>query len=302
MSETMPIAETEFWESLIHDVFGPRSGGAVLLVDAENARKGIGKTSAAVAIGRLAARAFDYELAEEDLVLAGDRYLDRLREHPDTEQPSVVVWDEAVGAGSGDARRSMAEQNRVMGQAWQLLRTKRIVSLVTLPDWNELDKRLRKLADYRLWCRERPIGTLQAYKIETPFEGSGLQTRGLGPGEGAQPIEFPNLDAAGCPYYEYVTEKKDELIHADTFDADVALADGGGDQRDPEEAAADAERTAQVKTALRAVKPWDDHEGMTHREAAKLTDYSHSWVTERVNEWHDGLHRDLVEEGEVLTA
>ena len=44
----------------------------------------------------------------------------------------------------------------------------------------------------------------------------------------------------------------------------------------------------QAKIALRAVKPWDASDGMTHRDASKLLDYSASWVTRRVAEWKDG--------------
>lgn len=214
------VTETEFFEFVMKDVYGPREGGAIFLVDAEDARKGVGKTAGAVALALLFAQVFDYEIQREDLVLSGDNYLDRLRNHPGTHQPSVLLWDEAVGAGSGDARRSMAEQNRVMGQAWQLLRTKRILSFVTLPDFDDLDSRLQKLADYRIYCLREPIGYFQSYFIGTPFKGKEVLTYGLGAEEGAQRIRFPDVASAGHPVYEALNEKKEELIDADSFDAD----------------------------------------------------------------------------------
>lgn len=290
------LTESEFWYELMDDVLGTRSGGAVVIVDAENARKGVGKTSCGVFFARAFSKAFNYQMEEEDLVIAGEAYLDRLRGHPGESQPSVVVWDEAVGGGSGDARRSMAEQNRVMGQAWQLLRTKRIISLVTLPDWNDLDSRLQKLADYRLWCQEKPIGKVKPYKITTPFNSHEVRTRGLGDGDGATPISFPDLKSHDDRFYRHISEKKETLISATgTFDADEALvADGGDDQQDPEEAAEMAAREQAIQTALRAVKPWDDN-GMSYQKAAQLVDYSSSWVGNRIEEYREGYHRDLVD-------
>jgi len=296
------IQETEFWWEVMDDVLGTRNGGAIILIDAENARKGVGKTGCAVTLARAFAKAFDYEIEGEDLVIAGENYLRRLREQPGEYQPSVLVWDEAVGGGAGDARRHMAEQNRVMGQAWQLLRTKRIISLVTLPDWNDLDSRLQKLADYRVWCREKPIGKFQAYKVVTPFNSSEVRTKGLGHGDQTRKIAFPDLKSEGDPLYQHISEKKDELIDAaNTFDADDALVDADEEEEiDPEVAAESAAREEAIKTAVRAVKPWDDESGMSQEEAASLVDYSGSWVGNRVREWKKGQHRNLVAKPEAI--
>lgn len=302
MTDGIHFTETEFWNTVLDDVYGPREGGAVLIFDAENARKGVGKTSAAVFFARAFSRAFGFEIGEADLVISGENYLSRLEEHPGEHQPSVVVWDEAVGGGSGDSRRSMAEENRVMGQAWQMLRTKRVVSLVTLPDWNALDSRLQKLADYRLWCREQPIGVVQPYKVTTPFNassGNDVKTRGLGPDTGARGVWFPDMKGHGDPLYHAIAAKKDQLIDArGTFDANDALAaDGGEDPEDPEEAADRAKREQALRTAIRAVKPWDDDAGMSYTDAAKLIDYSSSWVGNRADEFREGHHRDVMPDG-----
>jgi len=298
------LSETEFWHEVMDDVLGTRSGGAIMLVDAENARKGVGKTGCAVTLARAFAKAFGYEIVDDDLVIAGENYLQQLRDHPGEYQPSVVVWDEAVGGGSGDGRRHMREQNRVMGQAWQLLRTKRIISLVTLPDWNDLDSRLQKLADYRIWCREKPIGKFQAYKVVTPFNSSEVRTKGLGKGEQTRKIAFPDLKSKEDPLFETISEKKDALINAEnTFDADQALVDADEDEEiDPEAAAENAAREKSIKAALRAVKPWDNDGGMSQKDAAELVDYSESWVGNRVREWRDGHHRDLVAEPEAIAG
>lgn len=91
---------------------------------------------------------------------------------------------------------------------------------------------------------------------------------------------FPALDGTDLweRYKELDREKKEER-----------MAGNGTGTEDP----ADVQRAEAVKTALRAVRPWDDNDGMTYREAAKLIDYSRSWVGDRVKEWEDGEHRGL---------
>lgn len=286
------IVNTEFWNELMHDVYGPRKGGAIIFVDAENARKGVAKTSGAVAFARLAAQAFGYDLEHEDLTLSGSEYLARYQEHPGEEQPSVLVLDEFVGGGAGDKRRAMSNQNLDFGRAWQLLRTKRVITLATLPDWNEADKRLKKLADYRIWMRERPIGAFQAYKITVPFNSVGssiIKLKGFGKGDSTRRISFPNMDSENDPYYQSLSEKKDELIHSEGWDADEL-----GDEEEvlePEE----VERLEAIKYAIRLYQPWDDEKQHTYEEVAEVLDeYSHAWVGNRVREWRDGEHRELV--------
>lgn len=293
------ITETQFWNTLMDDVFGPRKGGAIIFVDAENARKGVAKTSGAVAVARLLSRAFRYQLQFDDLTLSGSQYLRRYQEHPGQQQPSVLVLDEFVGAGAGDARRAMATQNVDFGRAWQLLRSKRVVTLATLPDWNEADKRLQKYADYRIWCREKPIGIFQAYKVTVPFnasgQGTGVRTKGLGYGERTRRIAFPNMDGQNDPYYQNLTEQKNELVDASSWDADDLQEDEEGEeeQLDPD----DLVRREAIKYAIRLYEPWNDDNGVSQEEVSKALlrdDWSDSWVGNRIREWKKGEHRDIV--------
>lgn len=292
-SKYRDITQTEFWNELMHDVYGPRSGGAIIYVDAENARKGVAKTSGAVAFAKLISKAFGYDLKKDDLTLSGSHYLKRYQEHPGEEQPSVLLLDEFVGAGSGDARRSMSHQNVNFGRAWAMLRTKRVVTFATLPDWNEADRRLKKYADYRLWMRERPIGFCQPYKVTVPFNStssSGVQTKRLGSGR----LKFPNMDAHGDPHYRYISNKKDNLIHEqDVWDADELTPDSeSGETIDPDE----ARREEDIKIAIRLYQPWDNSQTHSYEDVANAVDASASWVGNRVREWKDGEHRDLVPE------
>lgn len=64
----------------------------------------------------------------------------------------------------------------------------------------------------------------------------------------------------------------------------------------------DIYRREQIKTALRAVEPWDDDAGMTQKDAAKLIDYSDSWISERVQDYKDGMYRDLLGEHDAPTS
>jgi hypothetical protein len=127
------LSETDFWNDLCHGVFGPRQGGARIIIDAESAATGVGKTTLAVAMARALSKAFDYQIVEDDFTLSGEEYLERWREHPGRSQPSVIVLDELAGAGAGDARRSMSNKNVNLGRSWQLMRKKRIVTITTLP-------------------------------------------------------------------------------------------------------------------------------------------------------------------------
>jgi hypothetical protein len=279
------------------DVFGARKGGAIIFCDAENARKGVAKTSGSVALARILAKAFGYDLQLDDMTLSGAHYLRRYQEHPGHEQPSVLVLDEFVGAGSGDARRSMSSQNVDFGRAWQLLRSKRVVSIATLPDWNEADKRLKKYADYRIWCREKPIGFFQPYKITVPFNASGsgssTRTKGLSYGERTDRIAFPNMDAEGDPYYRHLTERKNELIDSSSWDADELE---GGDAEEAEPVSREEiERQEITKVAIRLYKPWDEQTQRSYEDVADaIAAKSNSWVGNRVREWRNGEHRDLV--------
>lgn len=291
------IEESKFWNELMHDVYGPRKGGAIIFIDAENARKGVAKTSGAVAVARVLASAFRYPLQLDDMTLSGAHYLRRYQEHPGEEQPSVLVLDEFVGAGSGDARRAMSTQNVDFGSAWQLLRSKRVVTLATLPDWNEADPRLQKYADYRIWCRERPIGYFQPYKITVPFNSAGsvrVRTKGLSYGPRTDRINFPNMDGEDDPYYQYLTQQKEKLVDSSGWDADALTDDDseGEEERLTEEEIEDRELT---KVAIRLYRPWDDETEHSYEDVADaIGERSYGWVGKKVRKWKKGEYRDLV--------
>ena len=265
----MHITETNWWDDLMHGIYGPRQGGARVIIDAENAATGAGKTGLAVYLARVLSKAFGYDLENDDLTLSGGHYLDRWREHPGAEQPSVLILDELAAAGAGNARRSMSTQNVELGSAWQLMRKKRIVSIVTLPHWAKADKTMRQQADFRLWCRERPIGYFQPYRVGSAFDDGSISTKGY---DDVDRIGFPDMDQFGDPFYHYISEQKDELLNSEYFDAD-RLRDPEDDEDNltPEE----AKRQEMIRIAQRM-----RDNGDTVRDIADDIDMSHTWVIE----------------------
>jgi len=219
----MNLTETRWWHDLMHGIVGPRSGGARIIIDSEDASTGVGKTGLAVYLALMLCRAFDYELQQEDMTLSGAEYLERWRDHPGAEQPSVLILDELGGAGAGQARRAMSNQNVDLSNAWQLMRKKRIVSIVTLPHWSKADKSLRKQADYRLWCLREPIGYFRPYKVGATFSKGNVQTTGY---DDVDRIRFPDLDSNDSPAYAYLSSLKDDLLQSGYFDADKLQEDG----------------------------------------------------------------------------
>lgn len=267
----MHIRDSQFWNDLMHGIFGPREGGARIIVDAEGASTGVGKTSLAVSIARLCANAFGYNMTPDDLTLSGQQYLNRWREHPGPEQPSVIVLDELAGAGAGDARRAMSDENVNLGRSWQLMRKKRVVTITTLPHWSDADKRMRRFADYRLFCLKQPIGYFRPYAITTTFDDGDVRT--VAYHDDPQRFEFPNMASIGDPLYEHVSSLKDDLLDSHYFDADE-VADIE-EQPDPEE----VERQQKIDDAQRARDT-----GLSTREVADVVDMSQSWVTKYTDE------------------
>lgn len=270
-----PISETEFWNDIMHGVFGPRKGGAKILIDAENAALGVGKTSCAVALARLFGQAFDYELKEDDFVLSANEYMERYRDHPGKEQPSVIVLDEMVGAGAGDKMRTMAKKNVNLVRAWQLQRVKRVVTISTLASWADAVKGLRKLADYRLLCMQQPIGCFRPYALGTfDFdESSSIRFERLD-----NRIHFPRMD--DDPFYQHVSALKDELIESERYDADDLVDDDGED----EDAELPEDEQIQIAQEYRKL-------GRSWKKIASTVDsitYSHEWLRTNVPDPDDG--------------
>jgi hypothetical protein len=265
------ISDTEFWNSLMEGVYGQRAGDAKLIIDAEDSEKGCGKTGLAVFLAKILSGVFDYDFSEEDMTLSGAEYLRRVREHPGEEQPSVIILDELAGAGAGHAYREMSGQNVELGNWWQLMRKKRIVTLATVPHWGKVSKSMRREAEYRLHCLKEPIGYFKAYEVTTSFSEGDIRTRGLD----EERIGFPDMPARNDRHYNYLDNRKDKLLASATTDADALHEDKQAKQVDPEEIREEERR----KTRVEIAQSMRDT-GLSGREVADIIDCSHTWVYE----------------------
>lgn len=267
----MHLVETQFWRDLIHGIVGPRQGGARIIIDAEDAETGVGKTSLAIALAELLSSVFGYELEDDDFTLSGAEYLRRWREHPDRHQPSVIILDELSGAGAGDARRAMANQNVNLGRSWQLMRKKRIVTITTLPHWSDADKKMRRFADYRLWCLEQPIGHFRPYDVGAGFSDGNIMTRGY---DDVDRIKFPNMDKQNDEFYRYVSSLKDDLLDSTVFDADELQDGEEPEPQDPDE----IRREQKIDQAQRM-----RNQGLSTVQIAEYIGMSQSWVSQNTD-------------------
>lgn len=92
--------------------------------------------------------------------------------------------------------------------------------------------------------------------------------------------------------FEGVTDSPEEYNQHEASQFDVVM-DADEDDGDGEESGP-SEREVAIKHALQAVKPWTDEAGVSQRDAASIVGYSEGWISDRVHEWRDGKHRDLV--------
>jgi hypothetical protein len=69
---------------------------------------------------------------------------------------------------------------------------------------------------------------------------------------------------------------------------------GSGGDDDEDDDSQELTREQAIEAVLRAVKPWNDDLGVPQRDAGDIVGYSAGWVNDRVREWRNGQHRNLV--------
>ena len=189
---------------ILQDIYGPRQGGIKICIDAAQSRLGVGKTSAAVWFATELSYLFDYELEFSDFTLDGEQYKKRWREHGG-DSPSVIVLDEISGAGIAPSRKAMSNSNQELARTWELMRTKKIVTITTCADINFIDSALRKLLDIRIHMLDKPLFHAKCYEMKTSFSKSEIRSKTLG-----GRIRTP--DMTGHPFLEYLDAQKLELL------------------------------------------------------------------------------------------
>lgn len=100
--------------------------------------------------------------------------------------------------------------------------------------------------------------------------------------------------------FKGITDTAESYNEHEASDFEVVVDDGGDGEDAP--SPDDVRRREAIATVLRAVEPWNDDDGLGYRDAARLVDYSSSWVGDRVREFQDGQYRDLVDRPNGETA
>ena len=94
--------------------------------------------------------------------------------------------------------------------------------------------------------------------------------------------------------FKGLTDTREEYDEHEASSFSV-VEDGDDGEQDDGPDPDEVRRQEAVATVVRACKPWSDDDGLNYREAAELVDYGKSWVGDRVREWVDGDHRDLLD-------
>lgn len=170
-----------------------------IIIQGKNSQTGIGKSTLAIEL----CREIDENgwSAEEKAFIDVEKYLNSYLDYP---EGSALLLDE-IGAGA-DSRRSTSTSNVQLSQGWQMLRSRNVATVSTLPSTSMLDKRLLELADW--WVLVKARGIAQPYKINVN-DFNGRVARKPLPGE--EHIKFPDLPD-GDADKEYLDSIKDNKI------------------------------------------------------------------------------------------
>jgi len=211
------ISDSEVWDDIMGDyIYSKSKSGCKIVVDAIDSRLGVGKTSFAIGLALRIGEEVGYEIQTEDVMLSAQQFLKRFREHPGTEQPSIIILDEIVGAGGADSRRAMSNKNVNMARTFEIMRKKRVVVIMTTANYFGMDPRLRRLMDYVFTCQVSPKFHAVGYKVGTRFGTGDLRLRRM-----SERIRFYSLD--GHPLLVELDDQKDRLLESEEFDMDKII-------------------------------------------------------------------------------
>jgi hypothetical protein len=171
-----------------------------IIIQGANSQTGIGKTTLAIQL----CRHIDPDWNAEDKAFIDVRkYLNSYLSYA---EGSALLLDE-IGAGA-DSRRATSKDNVDLSQGWQLLRSRNIATVATLPSTNMLDNRMLELADY--WILVKRRGIAQPYEIRVN-DFNGRVARKPLPNE--EHIKFPDLPDSDSDK-DYLDNIKDEKVES----------------------------------------------------------------------------------------
>ncbi len=166
---------------------------------AANAQTGVGKTSLAVFLAYLldtSPTGFD---VEKQATLSLDEYRDAY-DDDSVGKGSALIMDEAEQL---DARRAMSDENVDASFTWQTRRIRQITTILTLPTWGDLDKRMREMTDIRIEILRRGLALVHE-RDRDRYEQGGIFWKPR------HVIEWP--DMSGTPAYDRLASMKEEFL------------------------------------------------------------------------------------------
>jgi hypothetical protein len=91
-----------------------------------------------------------------------------------------------------------------------------------------------------------------------------------------------------------LTDTRESYREHESSNFDVIL-DGAADDVDDGPTEEEVEREKLIRTAVNLYAPWDDDVSRSYKAVADaIRDRSESWVGDRVREWKNGEHREIV--------
>jgi hypothetical protein len=275
MTELGKLERTRAFLERVNDrVIAQNNDRVVLVVGDEGVGKSTFMCQLALAWNDTRGRDTDPDAVLENICWGGrEAFKERMREG--SEGDMIAVQDAPHVLFSRDV---MTGEQKELERTLMDIRFKNYLIVLGFQDWSDIPsglKRRRAKNTFHITSR----GVVRAYNRNS------MDDR-YKSGEWPQPQfedRFPPLEG---------TELWDKFQQRDEAAKLERLEDS--QETPPQE----ARWQEQTKIALRQVKPWDPDAGITYREAAKLIDYSKSWVGDRVREWEDGHHRDLVGQAE----
>lgn len=234
---------------------------AVILITADNADRGVGKTTLAVALAKLFDTSDTPFDADRQATVHPDEFVSLYGELP---PGSTLLFDES---GALDNRRSMSSENVDVTYALQTHRVRQVVTLFVLPSPDMIDKRVEQLADFWINAQRRGEATVyrkQIHPIERQLYYQKLQT-----------VEWPNLD--GDPEFEKVARlKNQEVINDDQS--------GYIDKEEAEKQKQQAAKENRLQGRNETIQAIAEQTDVTQKAIAEAVDLSHQRVNQIVNE------------------
>jgi len=231
------------------------------IVITANAETGVGKTSLAIFLAYALDTSEDGFSVTDGATLDTDEYRNA---YDKLGYGSALILDEAEQL---DARRAMSNENVDTSFVWQTHRIDEITTILTLPTWGDLEKRMREMADIRIEILQR--GKALVHKRDRDrYEQHGTFWKP------EHLVTWP--DMAGTVGYERLAEMKEEFL------------DGKDGRKLVDEETAQKRIKEETKDLRQDRKQWKAKalyygDGMTQEDVADEMDLDQSQISRLIN-------------------